>query len=239
MKRQLIEASFGRKTAEHALSGAHSEITSLKGELKAKGDLMQALEKERRTKVAYQNYQPYQQQQNSPVIVAVKPRPRSVSADRLMQSRHLYGRQLLFKSSSPAAYEASKRKAPSLMNLTDEAMAKEEEEEEDQEMEKVVLLQKLLLAKNRQVIEREVKIEEIEKELGELRVQCHRLSKVRLLARELTDLRHHLNVRTTQLEALKQECSKSKLEVSELKEEVGRLRSRLAEFYSEKIFLVN
>lgn len=190
LKQQLIETSFQRKNAEFQLHNTAADAQSLKHELKAKGDMLLALEKERRRlEVDLQKNERTGSRSNlsSAATAIVRPRPRSVSADRLRDKRTQYGKQLLLQSGLTNAYVASK-------------VANVDADDEEAELEKVVMLQKLLLGKSKQVIERDVKIEELQKRSQELIQQLHRLRRARQFAEELTVTRHKLNIRTNQVE---------------------------------------
>ena len=115
---------------------------------------------------------------------------RSASADRLHERRKHYGRQLL-KNGMSSAYNTSK---------VVQGKSNAEEIPSESEFEKVLLLQKLLLAKTKLLSEKEVVVEGLEKKNQDLSQQVSRLKKSRFLAEELTETRHRLSTKTNQLE---------------------------------------
>lgn len=222
-KKQLIETSFARKTAESGLHTHAAEIASLKNELKAKGEMLLALEKDRRrAEQELTRLRGHFDRTTDTPVAAVRPRPRSVSADRLSNLKAQYSKQLLIKSSSPTAYHATK--------------SDDESSVDGKELEKVVLLQKLLLQKSKQLIERDVRVEQLENLCAQQSQIIARLKRAKQFAEELTATRHKLNIRNNQLHALRDECSKNKAEVTALRAEVARLREKLAETYNERLY---
>ena len=223
-KTQLIETSYAKKTAEYSLVSQSTEVTSLKNELKSKGEMLLALEKDRRRLEHELNRFKLNFDRRSETPIAyIRPRTRSVSADRLSSARSRYSKQLLIKSGSPLAYHATK---------SDD----EDDGQSKQDLEKVVLLQKLLLQKSKQLVERDVKVDDLEKLCNEQSQMISRLKRAKQYAEELTEARHKLNLRTNQLNALKEECTKNKTEITALRAELVRLREKLSEFYSEKAY---
>ena len=179
MKKQLIESNYEKKQFELQLRNSQEEIQKLKNELKVKGSLILAIEKEKRKLESDLN------RNLNRDTTPGRDRSRSISADRLLdQQRTRLSKQLL-QNGQAAAYTVSK---------TADSPPDQETEE------KLVLLQKLLLTKCRSMAEKEVRIEELSRQMQQLDSQVRRLKKTRYLAQELTECRHQLAQKINQLQ---------------------------------------
>ncbi|KAI1281916.1 hypothetical protein HDE_13019 [Halotydeus destructor] len=231
-KKQLIELSYGKKSAEAALSSTGTELAAIKRELKSKNDLMIAIEKERKRSELDSNPSAHRSVSSNhlPIVATVNPRIRSSSVDRLRDKRDQQSKQLLIRSNLVQAYTASREDLATITSGSPSPLPRSD-------LEKIVLLQKLLLTKSRQLIERDVQLEELNRTLEHQQQLVERLKRVKQFTDELTQTRHQLNVRNAQLAAVKKECLKYKLKADNLKFESVKLRDRLNQFYTERNLL--
>lgn len=181
LKKELIESNYEKKQFELQCKNGQEDVQTLRDELKAKGSLILAIEKERRKleSILSRNQRELSREQTDS-----RSRNRSVSADRLMDQRNRLGKQLL-RGGQAAAYTISKH---------------DQDTTGEPDNEKLVLLQKLLLQKTRTLAEKDVTIEDLNHRVQELDLQVCRLKKTRYLADELTECRHQLALKTNQLQ---------------------------------------
>lgn len=206
LKKELIESNFQKKQAELQLSNIQDDMRGLRNELKSKGQMILSLEKDRRKLVIELNKIDKNRDQHQD---HEGKRIRSISADRLHERRKDYGRQLLKRGMS-AAYNASKSPAADHKNRG-RSPPEDPNDGSETDFEKVLLLQKLLLAKTKILTEREVLIENLQKRNQDLSQNVSRLKRSRFLAEELTETRHKLTLKNKQLEVC---CSYSLLILS-------------------------
>ena len=185
MKKELIESNYEKKQFELQFKTSLEDVQTLRNELKAKADLILAIEKERRKLQTDLNRSQRQDTVKRRGSGDNRSRNRSVSADRLTDQRSRLSRQLL-RSGQAAAYTLSKAPPPP--------------ETAAEDSEKLVLLQKLLLQKTRALAEKDVVVEQLSANVQQLGQQVSRLKKTRYLAQELTECRHQLALRTNQLQ---------------------------------------
>ena len=201
-KKQLTEITYQWKTSMASQSRLQEQVKKLNEELKAKGTLILTLERERRKLnnelLTIKSGQSSDSRRGREVNASSNHR-RSSSVDRLSDTRRQLGRQLLTVNQGHA-YTISKR------------------DSSIESIEKLVLLQKMLLAKSKSLAEKEVTIEDLNHQITDLKVQLNRLSKARLLAQELTSTRHKLSLMTHHLDEVKTQLEQSKLEVEKLKD---------------------
>lgn len=181
LKKDLIESNYEKKQFELLFKNCQDDVQTLRDELKAKGSLILAIEKERRK---LESDLSRNQRDLNRELTDIRSRNRSVSADRLVDQRNRLGKQLL-RGGQAAAYAISK---------TDQETSGEVDSE------KLVLLQKLLLQKTRTLAEKDVTIEDLNQRVRELDLQVCRLKKTRYLADELTECRHQLALKTNQIQ---------------------------------------
>lgn len=198
LRKELIESNFERKNFESQLNNQVEEVKKLRSELKSKGNMIITLENSRRKlevelSKSGTHSAPCPRTSQSRDGTGSGVRRRSYSVDRLNEQNKHFGRQLL-KTGQSSAYSLSKK--GSTAHLTPN-MASETDVDT---FEKVILLQKLLLQKTKLLMEKEVKVEELEKQNSELLSIVSRLKGARHLARELTDTRHRLALKGNQLE---------------------------------------
>lgn len=217
-KKQVTEITYQWKTSMASTSRLQEQVKKLNDELKAKGTLILTLEKERRklnnelltikSSGQSNDFRRGRELTRAPSNNNSPGHRRSSSVDRLSDTRRQLGRQLL-TANQGQAYTVSKR------------------ESSIESIEKLVLLQKMLLAKSKCLAEKEVTIEELNNQITDLKVQLTRLSKARHLAQELTSTRHKLALMTHQLDQVKAQLEQSKLEVEKLKEKDKRKETLL------------
>ena len=221
LKKELIESKYQEKQNELLYKNSLNEVSSLKNELKVKGTLIMTLEKERRkletevTRIGRRESRSRERQSSS----YFSPKTRSISADRLQDTRRSLGRQLI-QTGQGSAYAVT-------TNIDTESMA-------EGEIEKVVMLTRLLLSRTRLLADRDVQIQSLVKEKTELSTQVSRLKRTKYLAEELTQCRHRLAVKSNQLDSLIDENEKNRNEVVSLRTEIAKLRNRLNELYTDK-----
>lgn len=205
LKKELIESNFERKNFESQLNNQVDEVKKLRLELKAKGNMIVTLENSRR-KLEVEMAKSGIRSAPCPRVFRSRNdsgngmRQRSYSVDRLNEQNKHFGRQLL-KSGQSSAYSLSKKGAGGGTKATGLNVTSTTGLDNDIDtFEKVILLQKLLLSKTKLLTEKEVKIEELERQNNEMTLIVSRLKGTRHLAQELTDTRHRLAIKTNQLE---------------------------------------
>jgi hypothetical protein len=173
-KKQMFEYKFQRDLSENNIKSIQNELLKAQNELKLKNQIFVRIENERR-KMQIQiqkniNNQKLLSRSSSHNDISVKPENRNEK--QIENERKLLNNGLL------EAYNASKA---------------------SQDIDKTLILQRLLLAKVKQLAEKEVILEEYQKQFNQMKQHINRLKQTKLIAEELTDTRHKLNIKTNQI----------------------------------------
>jgi hypothetical protein len=176
-KKQMFEYKFQRDLSENNIKSIQNELLKAQNELKLKNQIFVKIENERR-KMQIQiqkniNNEKLLSRSSSHNDINVKLENRNFRSEKQIENE-----RKLLNNGLVEAYNASKS---------------------SQDTDKTLILQRLLLEKVKQLAQKEVILEEYQKQFNEMKQHINRLKQTKHIAEELTNTRHKLNIKTNQI----------------------------------------
>jgi hypothetical protein len=176
-KKQIFEYKFQRDLSENNMKSIQNELLKAQNELKLKNQIFVRIENERR-KMQIQiqknmNNEKLLSRSSSHNDINVKAENRNIRSEKQIENE-----RKLLNNGLVEAYNASKA---------------------SQDIDKTLILQRLLLEKVKQLAQKEVILEEYQKQFNQMKQHINRLKQTKHIAEELTNTRHKLNIKNNQI----------------------------------------